>query len=58
MSALIRHLLLVCSLAFMGVALAEAPQQQTQVPGYYRHMLGQFEVTALFDGAKFGPLPQ
>jgi glyoxylase-like metal-dependent hydrolase (beta-lactamase superfamily II) len=32
-------------------ALAEAPMVKTQVPGYYRMMLGQFEVTALYDGA-------
>ncbi|NMG75113.1 MBL fold metallo-hydrolase [Aromatoleum diolicum] len=32
-------------------ALAEAPMIKTQVPGYYRTMLGQFEVTALYDGA-------
>jgi len=32
-------------------ALAEAPMVKTQVPGYYRTMLGQFEVTALYDGA-------
>lgn len=30
---------------------AEAPQQKTQVPGYYRLQLGQFEITALYDGA-------
>ncbi|MBI5593263.1 MAG: MBL fold metallo-hydrolase [Deltaproteobacteria bacterium] len=30
---------------------AEAPQVQTQVPGYYRIQLGQFEITALYDGA-------
>lgn len=33
-----------------SVAQAEAPQQWTQVPGYYRHALGGFEVTALYDG--------
>ncbi|WP_242463309.1 MBL fold metallo-hydrolase [Rhodocyclus tenuis] len=39
-----------------GVALlplpaqAEAVQIKTQVPGYYRQMLGKAEVTALFDG--------
>lgn len=27
------------------------PMQLTQVPGYYRVMLGDFEVTALYDGA-------
>lgn len=31
-------------------ALAAAPQQKTQVPGWYRTMVGGFEVTALFDG--------
>lgn len=33
------------------LAQAEAPQVQTQVPGYYRTQLGDFEVTALYDGA-------
>lgn len=32
-------------------ARAEAPQLKTQVPGYYRMMVGKAEVTALFDGA-------
>lgn len=50
-SSLLRHfffagLLLVAS----SFATAEAPQQKTQVPGYYRLTLGSFEVTALFDG--------
>jgi glyoxylase-like metal-dependent hydrolase (beta-lactamase superfamily II) len=36
---------------FVSLALAEAPKVQTQVPGYYRMQLGQFEITALFDGA-------
>ena len=31
-------------------ASASAPQQKTQAPGYYRLMLGDFEVTALSDG--------
>jgi glyoxylase-like metal-dependent hydrolase (beta-lactamase superfamily II) len=31
-------------------AQAGAPQQKTQTPGYYRLMLGDFEVTALCDG--------
>src|SRR5271167_4593622 len=31
-------------------AYAAAPQQKTQAPGYYRMMLGDFEVTALSDG--------
>lgn len=32
-------------------ALAAAPQVKTQVPGYYRLMVGKAEVTALFDGS-------
>ena len=31
-------------------AQAAAPQAKTQAPGFYRTMLGDFEVTALFDG--------
>lgn len=31
-------------------AHAEAPQVKTQVPGYYRHALGDFEITVLHDG--------
>jgi len=33
-----------------GVALASAPMRKTQAPGYYRLMLGDFEITALSDG--------
>lgn len=47
----LRHLLLATLLATAGLAAADAPQQKTQVPGYYRLMLGNFEVTALYDGA-------
>lgn len=45
------------SVAALGGALllaasahAAAPQVKTQAPGYYRMMLGDFEVTALLDG--------
>jgi glyoxylase-like metal-dependent hydrolase (beta-lactamase superfamily II) len=31
-------------------ASAESPMARSQAPGYYRMMLGQFEVTALLDG--------
>ncbi len=34
----------------LPAARAEAPQVLTQVPGYYRQMIGAFEVTALYDG--------
>lgn len=41
----------VClALAFTTVAHAAAPQVKTQAPGYYRMMLGDFEITALNDG--------
>ena len=33
-----------------GAALAEAPMVKTQAPGYYRTMVGDFEVTAISDG--------
>lgn len=37
-------------IAWSGLAAAGAPQAKTQVPGYYRLMLGDFEITALYDG--------
>lgn len=36
-------------------ALARAPMQMTQAPGFYRTMIGAFEVTALSDGTT--PMP-
>jgi glyoxylase-like metal-dependent hydrolase (beta-lactamase superfamily II) len=54
MPKLLRHILLLGATVLMGLAppvQAEAPKAQTQVPGYYRIQLGQFEITALFDGA-------
>ncbi|MBI2309136.1 MAG: MBL fold metallo-hydrolase [Rhodocyclales bacterium] len=45
------RLALYALFALSPLAHAEAPAIQTQVPGYYRHQLGQFEITALFDGA-------
>lgn len=50
----IATLVTVLGLAFgpvvPGLALAAAPQQKAQAPGWYRMMLGDFEVTALNDG--------
>jgi hypothetical protein len=47
---------LASSLAGPRPALAAAPQHHDQVPGFYRMKVGDFEVTALFDGAaKFDP---
>lgn len=42
--------LAVTTLLFCAATEAGAPQQKTQAPGYYRMMLGEFEVTALSDG--------
>ncbi len=41
----------IALLAGGGLAVSAVPQQKIQVPGYYRMMVGQFEVTALYDGA-------
>jgi glyoxylase-like metal-dependent hydrolase (beta-lactamase superfamily II) len=38
------------ALVLATAAHAAAPQVKTQAPGFYRTMLGDFEVTALFDG--------
>ncbi len=38
------------SATFSPTAAAEAPMVKTQAPGYYRMMLGDFEVTAISDG--------
>ena len=41
---------LAVTLLFSASAGAGAPLQKTQAPGYYRMMLGEFEVTVLSDG--------
>jgi glyoxylase-like metal-dependent hydrolase (beta-lactamase superfamily II) len=41
---------IVGSMLLLGTAYAGAPMVKTQAPGFYRFMLGDFEVTALFDG--------
>lgn len=54
MHKLFRHILTLGAAVLMGLAplaQAEAPKIETQVPGYYRLLLGQFEITALYDGA-------
>ena len=38
------------SLLLAATVHAAAPQQKTQAPGFYRMMLGDFEITALSDG--------
>lgn len=49
LNALLTALVLTGSV-FTGTAFAEAPMVKTQAPGYYRMMLGDFEVTAISDG--------
>jgi len=54
MSRICKSVILLIALTFLSLATlahAEAPMVGTQVPGYYRMMLGQFEITALYDGA-------
>ena len=41
---------LVSMFAITAPVFAAAPQVRTQAPGFYRMMLGDFEVTALLDG--------
>ncbi|WP_434383029.1 MBL fold metallo-hydrolase [Melittangium boletus] len=49
-----RATLAACLTAVTGLsstpAQASAPQVKTQAPGYYRYMLGDFEITVLSDG--------
>lgn len=48
------HLFVSFLVFFAGLTTAvqaSAPKTSTQVPGYYRMQLGQFEITALYDGA-------
>ncbi|GKS68084.1 MBL fold metallo-hydrolase [Nitrosomonas sp. PY1] len=45
-----RILSLLFTTLFISSAWAAAPQQKFQAPGFYRMMLGQFEITALHDG--------
>lgn len=49
-SAWIRWMMSAALAMLSSVALASAPLQKTQAPGYYRVMLGDFEITALSDG--------
>lgn len=45
-----RFLAAILLFAWAALAVAAAPLQKTQVPGYYRIMVGSFEITALYDG--------
>ena len=48
--AVMSALAIATLVAHVPVAHAEAPLRPHQVPGYYRLMVGDFEVTALYDG--------
>lgn len=48
----------IAGLAFSSAAMAAAPMAKTQAPGFYRMMLGDFEVTALNDGTINLPVQQ
>ena len=51
LSCWLRHAAFAATSALLfGSAHAAAPQVKTQAPGFYRVMLGDFEVTALSDG--------
>ena len=47
---LVFGMVIVLALPLFSVAQASAPQIKTQAPGYYRMILGDFEVTAISDG--------
>lgn len=59
LSTVTSRTVLAVSLALAGTfaavtaAQAAAPMQHNQVPGYYRAMIGDFEVTALHDGGGY-----
>jgi glyoxylase-like metal-dependent hydrolase (beta-lactamase superfamily II) len=44
------------AIALSGAAQPAAPMARTQAPGYYRMMLGDFEITALSDGTAAFPM--
>lgn len=50
------NVVLACSVAVMPAAFAAAPMVKTSAPGFYRMMLGDFEVTALSDGTVALPM--
>lgn len=53
---LLLPLLAACALLLAVASQAAAPLVKTQAPGYYRTMLGDFEVTALSDGSHPFPI--
>ncbi len=53
-----RTVIAVLTLAFAAALHAEAPQLKGPQPGYYRTMLGDFELTVLSDGTADLPVDQ
>jgi glyoxylase-like metal-dependent hydrolase (beta-lactamase superfamily II) len=53
---LLLPLLAACALLLAVASQAAAPMVKTQAPGYYRTMLGDFEITALSDGSHPFPI--
>lgn len=49
-AAIVGGLCLTMALFTSGASAAAVPQQKTQAPGYFRLAVGDYEVTALFDG--------
>ena len=62
LSSVARAVALVAAVAFSTLAVAPvqaaAPMVKTQAPGFYRMTLGDFEVTALYDGSFDLPVDQ
>jgi len=56
MTSLLSRLPAILLLAASTLAHAAAPQVRTQAPGFYRMMLGDFEITALSDGTHAFPI--
>jgi glyoxylase-like metal-dependent hydrolase (beta-lactamase superfamily II) len=54
--SLLLPLLAACALLAAVASQAAAPMVKTQAPGYYRTMLGDFEITALSDGSHPFPI--
>ena len=48
----------IAGIAFSSAAYAAAPMAKTPAPGFFRMMLGDFEVTALSDGTVDLPVDQ
>src|SRR5690349_22496518 len=48
--AFMKHIILAAAVLAAAPAFAAAPMAKTPAPGYFRMMLGDFEITPLSDG--------